>query len=63
MKRHAWFGCTTSIFFFLTIHLYSQPDMDYAYLGVHTSRLDRAVSHQLNLPNGLAPSGGEGGNG
>ena len=27
--------------------------MDYAYLGVHTSRLDRAVSHQLNLPKGL----------
>ena len=53
MKRHAWFGCTTSIFFFLTIHLYSQSDMDYAYMGVHTSRLDRAVSHQLNLPKGL----------
>ena len=41
------------VFFFLSSLLYSQPDIDHAYLGVHTSRLDRAVSHQLGLPNGL----------
>jgi hypothetical protein len=41
------------VFFFLSALLHSQPDIDHAYLGVHTSRLDRAVSHQLGLPNGL----------
>jgi hypothetical protein len=40
-------------FFFLTLFLPGQSDIDHAYLGVHTSRLDRAVSHQLGLPNGL----------
>ena len=40
-------------FFFLTLFLQGQSDIDHAYLGVHTSRLDRAVSHQLGLPNGL----------
>jgi hypothetical protein len=40
-------------FFFLTLFLQGQSDIDHAYLGVHTSRLDRAVSHQLGLPYGL----------
>jgi hypothetical protein len=33
--------------------LFAQPDLDHAYLGVHTSRLDKAVSHQLGLPSGV----------
>jgi hypothetical protein len=33
--------------------LFAQPDLDHAYLGVHTSRLDRAVSHQLGLTGGV----------
>jgi len=53
MNRYLWFRSTLAIFFFLSPFLYSQPDIDHAYLGVHTSRLDRAVSHQLGLPNGL----------
>jgi hypothetical protein len=31
---------------------FSQSDTDYAYLGVHTSRLDQGLSHQLGLPPG-----------
>ena len=31
---------------------FSQPDTDFAYLGVHTSRLDQGLSHQLGLPRG-----------
>ena len=31
---------------------FSQPDTDFAYLGVHTSRLDQGLSHQLGLPPG-----------
>jgi hypothetical protein len=33
--------------------LFAQSDLDHAYLGVHTSRLDKAVSHQLGLPKGV----------
>ena len=33
--------------------LFAQSDLDHAYLGVHTSRLGRAVSHQLGLPGGV----------
>ena len=33
--------------------LFAQPDLDHAYLGVHTSRLNKAVSHQLGLPSGV----------
>jgi hypothetical protein len=31
---------------------FSQQDTDFAYLGVHTSRLDQGLSHQLGLPPG-----------
>ena len=53
MNRSHWLYSFVPVFFFLSSLLYSQPDIDHAYLGVHTSRLDRAVSHQLGLPNGL----------
>jgi hypothetical protein len=53
MNRSLWSYPFVPVFFFLSSLLYSQPDIDHAYLGVHTSRLDRAVSHQLGLPNGL----------
>ena len=33
--------------------LFAQPDLDFAYLGVHTSRLDQAISLQLGLPDGV----------
>ena len=32
--------------------VWAQQDMDFAYLGVHTSRLDNGLSHQLGLPLG-----------
>ena len=31
---------------------WAQLDMDFAYLGVHTSRVDNGLSHQLGLPLG-----------
>jgi len=31
----------------------AQKDVDHAYLGVHTSRLDQGLSHQLGLPQGV----------
>ena len=33
--------------------LAAPSDVDHAYLGVHASRLDRAISHQLGLPAGV----------
>ena len=33
--------------------LFAQPDLDHSYLGVHTSRLNKALSHQLGLPGGV----------
>ena len=36
-----------------TSSLFAQSDLDFAYLGVHTSRLDQAISHQLGLPDGV----------
>jgi len=53
MNWSLWSYSSLAVFFFLSSLLYSQPDIDHAYLGVHTSRLNRAVSHQLGLPNGL----------
>jgi len=53
MNRSIWSYYSLPVFFFFSSLLYSQPDIDHAYLGVHTSRLNRAVSHQLGLPNGL----------
>ena len=31
----------------------AQKDVDHAYLGVHASRLDQGLSHQLGLPQGV----------
>jgi hypothetical protein len=53
MNRSLWSYSSLAVFFFLSSLLNSQPDIDHAYLGVHTSRLNRGVSHQLGLPNGL----------
>jgi len=53
MNRSFWSCSSLVFFFFLSSFLHSQPEIDHAYLGVHTSRLDRGVSHQLGLPNGL----------
>ena len=36
-----------------SISLLAQSDVDHSYLGVHTSRLDKGVSHQLGLPKGV----------
>ena len=36
-----------------SISLLAQEDVDHSYLGVHTSRLDNGVSHQLGLPKGV----------
>ena len=36
-----------------SISLLAQEDVDHSYLGVHTSRLDKGVSHQLGLPIGV----------
>ena len=36
-----------------SISLFAQTDVDHAYLGVHTSRLDKALSYQLGLPRGV----------
>ena len=38
--------------FLLSSFAYSETETDYAYLGVHTSRLDIGLSHQLGLPPG-----------
>ena len=39
-----WVACCSLV--------WAQRDMDFAYLGVHTSRLDNGLSHQLGLPLG-----------
>ena len=33
--------------------LHAETDVDHAYLGVHTSRLDNGLSYQLGLPKGV----------
>ena len=39
--------------FFICPLLWANADRDHAYLGVHTSRLDRGTSYQLGLPTGV----------
>jgi hypothetical protein len=51
MSRHSVFSLL--IFSAFPFLLLAQSDLDHAYLGVHTSRLDKAVSHQLGLPGGV----------
>ena len=41
-----------AVFSFLSTSLLAQEDLDHAYLGVHTSRLDKGISYQLGLPKG-----------
>ena len=41
-----------AVFSFLSTSLLAQEDLDLAYLGVHTSRLDKGISYQLGLPKG-----------
>ena len=38
---------------FFSTSLHAQTDLDHAYLGVHTSRLDNGLSYQLGLPKGV----------
>ena len=47
MKKFVLFG-----WILFSSFAFSQPDTDFAYLGVHTSRLDQGLSHQLGLPPG-----------
>ena len=51
MSRHWVFQILLG--FISPFPLFAQSDLDHAYFGVHTSRLDRAVSHQLGLPGGV----------
>lgn len=39
--------------FFICPLLWANADVDHAYLGVHTTRLDRGTSYQLGLPPGV----------
>ena len=39
--------------FFVCPLLWVYADIDHAYLGVHTTRLDRGISYQLGLPPGV----------
>ncbi|MDG1355602.1 MAG: PDZ domain-containing protein [Opitutales bacterium] len=48
MKRIFQLSC-----FSICSLLWAQADIDHAYLGVHTSRLDRGSSYQLGLPTGV----------
>jgi hypothetical protein len=47
MKKFVLFG-----WILFSSFAFSLPDTDFAYLGVHTSRLDQGLSHQLGLPPG-----------
>jgi len=48
MKRVFKLSC-----FFICSLLWAYADIDHAYLGVHTTRLDRGTSYQLGLPTGV----------
>ena len=48
MKRVLQLSC-----FFICSLLWAYADIDHAYLGVHTTRLDRGTSYQLGLPTGV----------
>ena len=53
MSRHLVFRFFIPVVSLFTSSLFAQTDLDFAYLGVHTSRLDQAISHQLGLPDGV----------
>ena len=49
MSRHLVFRFLIPVVSLFTSSLFAQTDLDFAYLGVHTSRLDQSISHQLGL--------------
>jgi hypothetical protein len=51
MSRHWVFQILLS--FISPVFLFALSDLDHAYLGVHTSRLNKVLSHQLGLPGGV----------
>ena len=53
MSKHLVLRFFIAVVSLFTSSLFAQSDLDFAYLGVHTSRLDQAISHQLGLPNGV----------
>ena len=53
MSWHAVFRLTFLIPLLAVLAASAQKDVDHAYLGVHASRLDRGLSHQLGLPQGV----------
>jgi len=53
MSWHPVFRLTLLIPLLAFLAASAQKDVDHAYLGVHASRLDQGLSHQLGLPQGV----------